>query len=115
MTQKPASPSVPDPPSERDLRSSRRASQLNLPLPMAQRWVARLPGEIQPRALLQRFPRVANKLAKLWSDRESFADYLNQLLVDRRGARKGFPPVVHNELLNLRDHLEGRYANLSLR
>ncbi len=107
-TEKPALPSVPDSPPERDPRSLRRASQLNLPLPTSQRWAALLPDEVQPRALLLQFPRIANKLARLWGDKKSVADYLNQLLIDQRGNRQGFPPEVHNELLNLRDHIEGR-------
>ncbi|SRR6266542_3892456 len=113
MTKRPISPEVHDTTLERDPRSLRRASQLNLPLPTAQRWISLLPGETQPRALLQRFPRIANKLARLWADGKSVADYLDQLLIDRRGSRQGFPPDVHNELLNLRDYVEGRYPNLS--
>jgi hypothetical protein len=113
MTKRPVLPEVRDTTLQRDPRSLRRASQLNLPLPTAQRWASLLPGEIQPRALLERFPRVANKLARLWGDAESVADYLDQLLIDRRGKRQGFPPDVQNELLNLRDYIEGRYPNLS--
>jgi hypothetical protein len=115
MTRRPVLPEVHDTALERDPRSLRRASQLNLPLPTAQRWVSLLPGEIQPRGLLQRFPRIANKLARLWGDGEAVADYLDHLLVDERGKRQGFPPDVHNELLNLRDYIEGRYPNLSRR
>jgi hypothetical protein len=115
MIKRPVLPEVRDTTLERESRSLRRASQLNLPLPTTQRWVSLLPVEIQPRALLQRFPRIANKLARLWGDRESVADYLDHLLVDRRGSRQGFPPDVHNELLNLRDYFEGRYPNLSRR
>ena len=111
-TEKPALPSVRDSPPERDPRSLRRASQLNLPLPTSQRWVALLPDEIQPRALLHQFPRIANQLARLWDDKKSVETYLNQLLIDQRGKRQGFPPDVHNELLNLRDYIEGRYSNL---
>jgi hypothetical protein len=58
--------------------------------------------------LLQRFPRIANKLARLWGDEKSITDYLDHLLIDRRGKRQGFPPDVLNELLNLRDCIEGR-------
>ena len=88
-----------------------RAPQLNLPLPIAQRWAMRLPGEIEPRALLQRFPRIANNLARLWSDRQAIAGYVDELLIDRRGDRQGFPPDVHMELLNLKDFIDGRYGN----
>jgi hypothetical protein len=109
---KPALPSGGHPLPERESRSLRRASQLNLPLPAAQRWVAALPGEIEPRALLQQFPRIANKLARLWGDRDSLEKYLNDLLISRRGTRQGFPPDVQNELLNLRDYVEGRNGNL---
>ena len=110
--EKPPLPSVPDSSPERDPRSLRRAAQLNLPLPNSQRWIALLPDEIQPRALLQQFPRIANKLARLWGDKKSVETYLNQLLIDRRANRRGFPPDVQIELLNLRDYIEGRYSNL---
>jgi hypothetical protein len=112
-TEKSALPSVTDSLPERDPRSVRRASQLNLPLPTSQRWVALLPDEVKPRALLQQFPRIANKLARLWGDKKSVETYLNQLLIDRRGHRQGFPPDVQNELLNLRDYIEGRYSSLA--
>lgn len=98
--------------SQRDPRRLRQASQFNLPLPTARRWVALLPGEIQPRALLRTYPRIANIMAALWGNRESFEKYLNDLLIDQRGNRQGFPPDVHIELLNLRDYIEGRYGNL---
>ena len=66
-------------------------------------------GEVQPRALLQRLPRIANALARLWQDDVRLRFYLDDLLVDRRGGRHGFPPEILNELLVLREYCEGRY------
>ena len=94
-------------PLTRDPRSLRRGFQMNLLLPSTGRWVEILPAAIQPRALIKQFPRVANVLARSWDDRDSVERYLNDLLIDRRGNRQGFPPDVHLELLNLRDHVAG--------
>ena len=40
-------------------------------------------------------------LAWLWADDASFTDYLSDLLVDRRGGRKGFPIEVLADLHKL--------------
>ncbi len=90
---------------EKDPRSLRRAFQLNLLLPITSRWVEILPTEIQPRALISQFPRIANIVARSWDDRDSVERYLNELLIDRRSSRQGFPPDVQLELLNLRDYV----------
>jgi len=59
--------------------------------------------------MLQAFPRVANALARLWQDDIGLELYLDELLVDRRGGRRGFPPEIHNELLTLRAYHAGRF------
>jgi hypothetical protein len=86
-------------------RNRRRLQPLNQQLPAAARWAARLPVEVQPLALLQRLPRIANALARLWQDNIGLRLHLDDLLVDRRGV----PPEIHNELLVLREYCEGRY------
>ena len=88
----------------------RRAQPLNQALPMTLRWVALLPPPVWPLTLLREFPRIANNLARAWPDSPSFAAYLDSLLHDRRGGRRGFPCDVQNELLRLRDFFEGRYG-----
>ncbi len=100
-------PNMTDKPFERDPLSMRRASQLNLLLPIASRWVDVLPVEIQPRTLLKQFPRIANIVARSWDDRDSVERYLSDLLIDRRGGRRGFPPDVQLELLTLREYVAG--------
>jgi hypothetical protein len=99
---KPVAPS-----SER--RNRRGLQPLSQLLPATARWAARLPVEVQPRYLLQRLPRIANTLARLWEDSVGLRLYLDELLVDRRGGRHGFSPEILNELLILRDYRERRY------
>jgi hypothetical protein len=95
--------------SERDPRANRRREPFNQPLPATRRWVASLPEAIRPVALLEKFPRIANALARAWDDREQLHTELDRLLVDRRPGRRGFPPDVYNELLTLREIAEGRF------
>jgi hypothetical protein len=59
--------------------------------------------EMPPVALLQQFPRIANGLARMWGDKAALRQYLDELLIDRRGGRRGFPPEVHHELMMLRE------------
>jgi hypothetical protein len=71
-------------------------------------WMARLPRHVRPMVLGARYPRIANNIAGLWRRVARCEDYLDTLVVDRRGNRAGFPPDVAQELNNLR----GFYAEL---
>ena len=93
---------------ERDPESQRRAQPLNEPLPATFQWLAKLPRDLRPLALFESFPRIANALAQSWNDQLAVETYLESLLVDRRGGRRGFPTNVHNELLALRDFIVSR-------
>jgi hypothetical protein len=66
-------------------------------------WLAELPREVRTLTLAQRYARIANKLARLSRTPVQFQDYLNDLLVVRRGdsIRQGFPPQVTRELTAL--------------
>lgn len=90
-------------------RSDRRAKPINQALPATLKWFESLPPEIQPTALLREFPRIANGIARVWNDEAALEAYLDSLLVDRRGGRRGFPGDVHHELLSLREYVDGRY------
>ena len=89
-------------------KSRRKAAPISEPLPVTFRWIARLPREVQPRELLRQFPRVANALATSWYDRAAFRTCLYNLLIDRRGNRKGFPEAIVAELLALRAWFDER-------
>ena len=54
--------------------------------------------------LLARYPRVANLLALCWADAGLTTAQLNALMLDTRGGREGFPPLVSTELMRLRQY-----------
>jgi hypothetical protein len=65
-------------------------------------WLASLPQEVRPRALAIQFPRIFNRIAELWTHQLRCEEFLNELLIDKRGTRKGFPPDVAQELVTLK-------------
>jgi hypothetical protein len=69
----------------------------------ARLWLRRLPSRRRPLRLCQTFPRVANRIAWCWYDVALSEQALDDLLTDRRGGRRGFPPAVVRELQRLRD------------
>jgi hypothetical protein len=70
---------------------------------LATNWCVRFDAEMRPVNLCRRYPRVANRLALCWEDSALTARIFQDLLVDRRGSRRGFPPEVQRELLALRE------------
>ena len=87
-----------------DFARQRRASPVAFLLGNTQKWLDALPYRVQPHALCEFYPRVANFIAAMWGDTESLRVYFDELLVDRRGGRKGFPLDVFNNLRVLRDY-----------
>ena len=77
-------------------------------------WASTLPIEIQPRSLLYKFPRIANLLAAMWPDPNSFRRYVDDLLVDKRGSRQGFPVEILRELFALRGYYDEIHPDSSL-
>jgi len=69
-------------------------------------WLAALPDVLRPRALPARFPHMANELARRWNDRARLAAYLDELLIDTRGNRRGLPNDVADEIASLKDYFE---------
>ena len=56
--------------------------------------------KLDVRAALEDYPRIATRIQQLWGTPECEA-YLNNLVIDTRGNRKGFPPPMMEELLYL--------------
>lgn len=82
----------------------RKAAPANVPLPRTLTWVEGLPSSVKPTALLRHYARIANVFAASWNDPKALNSYMNCLLRDDRGNRKGLPPAVLRELLVLREY-----------
>ena len=67
-------------------------------------WILKLPPHVQPRHLQVRYPRIANRMAADWDHVSNCESYLESLLTDKRGGRKGFPLNVAQEIASLRDY-----------
>ena len=76
---------------DQDGRKRRAAEPANGLLRPTMNWVSTLRPDVRPNALLAKFPRIANLIAALWRDPNSLRRYIDDLLVDKRGNRQGFP------------------------
>lgn len=57
--------------------------------------------ELYPHHLEERFPRLVTKLVSAWDSPEKAAAVFDDLLIDRRGGRQGFPPEIAREIFRL--------------
>ena len=67
----------------------------------AHAWVRQLPVTSRPLELCNVYPRIANRIARSWDDPASAETVLDDLIVDHRGGRKGFPSQIATELVRL--------------
>lgn len=67
-------------------------------------WLAELPANIRPQALVRLYPRIANRLAEIWKRPLQCECYLDELMMDTRGNRRGFPREVAAEIAALKVH-----------
>ena len=74
----------------------------------AMSWLATLPPDVRPHELCTHYPRIANRLAVCWRDIGLIDHLLDELLVDRRHVRQGFPETVLKEITRLYDFHERR-------
>jgi hypothetical protein len=73
-------------------------------------WIVNLDPEARPTHLADGNPRLANALAQRWSQPDVAGEFVSDLLIDRRGGRRGFPPEIKRELVML--HLVLRRSRL---
>ena len=59
-------------------------------------------GQDYPIHLEQDFGHVLRKIVALWDD-PGIHDYLSELMLDKRGGRKGFPPEASMEIIAIRE------------
>ena len=80
------------------------------------KWLVTLPADLRPVATGRRYPRIVNRIGDLWGHCEYTRLNFQNLLIDRRKGRKGFPPEVKCELEALQryyfEHLSGLPAIL---
>lgn len=62
-------------------------------------------GENYPLQLEESFDRILSKIEKLW-DKPEIDDYFSELIIDRRGGRKGFSAEVMRDIMFLREYRE---------
>jgi hypothetical protein len=73
-------------------------------LPRTRQWLQELPSPVRPRALALQYARIANLLCAAWDHPQECRRYLNELLIDRRGGRRGFPKPVAREIRLLSEY-----------
>jgi hypothetical protein len=64
-------------------------------------WLIAFAFEARPKALCERFPHVANRLARSWADKTASAHSLQALADDKRWGTAGFPALIQGELQRL--------------
>ena len=72
----------------------------------AEGWLMNLPEDVRPTVVVEKYPRIVNRMAELWRRPDVFMEYVDGLLVDQRGGRAGFPMSVALELATIKDHYE---------
>ena len=95
-----------------DWQQVRKARPADYLLPISERWVEHLPNDVVPVALATQFPRIVNLVAMQWEDRRACPAYFEELLMDRRGGRRGFPAEVRRDLSRLRNYWYSRDTTL---
>ena len=76
------------------------------PSPFAIALISKLPSDLSLIQLFADHPRVLNKIAMTWGDHRAFFALMDDLMIDKRGGRDGFPFSVAVELSRLTDHYE---------
>src|ERR1051325_4871828 len=70
-------------------------------------WLGHLPVQIRPSSMVERYPRIVNRIAETWYSASRCQQTFEELLVDHRGGRKGFPFEIEAELKRLVSHRAG--------
>jgi hypothetical protein len=66
-------------------------------------WMHTLPPHVRPLQTAARFPHIVNALSGAWATPTRCRGCFDQLLIDQRGDRQGFPNAVASELAALKD------------
>jgi hypothetical protein len=64
-------------------------------------WLRSIPNGVHPKQLCRHYPRIANRIAVNWQHLHVLDRLLTDLMIDKRGDRKGFPPRIRQEIERL--------------
>jgi hypothetical protein len=70
--------------------------------------LASLEEPVRPKVLAAVFPRIVNRMARMWKLPREMDPYFEELLTDTRGTRKGFPLNILMELTTLKDYYQAK-------
>ena len=70
--------------------------------------LASIEQSARPMGLAAAFPRIVNRMARLWKTPREMDRYFEDLLTDTRGHRQGFPLNILMELSTLKDYYQGK-------
>lgn len=73
----------------------------------AEAFYSKLPPADYPKALIESYPRIANHIVSLGTNKVALSAYFESLLADERGGRNGFPFSVLVNIQNLFDIMLG--------
>jgi hypothetical protein len=65
-------------------------------------WLDAIPIRVRPRQLSRQFPRIVNNLFSIWRRPDACLKAFDDLMIDHRGTRKGFPLEVAKEITDLK-------------
>lgn len=92
-----------DSPTKRRKKTDNEADTLSAE---AAHWLKELPESVRPMKTCARFPRIVNGLVSVWDTPQRCRTYFDDLLLDRRGDRRGFPTDIAFELAALKNYFE---------
>ena len=72
----------------------------------ARTWLASIEDGVRPEHVAASRPRLVNEIAKLWRRPRELNQYFDELLMDKRGNRDGFPMEVISELNELKEYFQ---------
>lgn len=69
-------------------------------------WLQSFPRDVRPYNLAQRYPRICNRMAERWKYPDLMIPYFDELLMDGRGGRQGFPMTIAMEIADLKEQYQ---------
>ena len=70
--------------------------------------LATIEESARPKELVALFPRIVNRMARLWRTPREMDRYFEELLTDTRGHRQGFPLSILMDLSTLKDYYQAK-------